>query len=216
MNENINRKKMINKMITKTIKKWKKKLTWPSLWLQVFHNHTWQCINKKSVKVNFSESQVAIQVDWTAGRRNQMEFIRGSVNVWPSCWWSGLSSRSLTGSIWLGLRCHSRLRHSISIFIGHCWHNSSRLTLSSEEVKRTKLTTADYRDIITCSSCCITELHWHFNIGRGGHWIDIRRIDFHVSIVVVNLGCSWSSTVTLMNLLRSHGRCLIGVNTIEA
>ena len=40
MNENINEKKMINKMITKTIKKWKKKniLTWPSLWLQVFHN----------------------------------------------------------------------------------------------------------------------------------------------------------------------------------
>ena len=39
MNENINEKKMINKMMTKTIKKWKKNiLTWPSLWLQVFHN----------------------------------------------------------------------------------------------------------------------------------------------------------------------------------
>jgi copper chaperone CopZ len=40
---------------------------------------------KRSVKVSFSDSQVAIQVDGTAGRRIQMEFIRGAVNVWPSC-----------------------------------------------------------------------------------------------------------------------------------
>ena len=32
---------MMNAMITKMIKKWKNILTWPSLWLQVFHNFIW-------------------------------------------------------------------------------------------------------------------------------------------------------------------------------
>jgi hypothetical protein len=39
--DKINDKNMMNAMITKMIKNEKKTtLTWPSLWLQVFHNYT--------------------------------------------------------------------------------------------------------------------------------------------------------------------------------